>query len=209
MKQYQLVSRVSGCCMLLAGVLVVVPLITNNWVILSINIKVGPSKSSNITKLFASLSNWGGNLIPNMATLLVNHSVNIDISFGLKKCCFYYNVQGLQTMVNNIMPTFPCKKYTWIFNTFLPKIYKFNMFDEEDKKDLKGRFFFFLFYVWLTFYRHAHFTLKHHRESFTLCVIALLYGTCQPLKELFSTYYLQIDGLNCIMMNALLQRMVL
>ena len=50
-------------------------------------------------------------------------------------------------------------------------------------------FFLFFFYVLLEFYRHAQPHITPHRESSTLCIIALLCGTYQPqlcALELFS-----------------------
>ena len=74
MKNHQIVSLVSGCCLLLAGVFIVVPLITNNWVVVSMNIKIGPLvtaalKLKNITQMFGSLSHLGGSFMPKMPNM--------------------------------------------------------------------------------------------------------------------------------------------
>ena len=155
MNYHQILPLVNGCCLLLAGVFVVVPLVTNNWVVLSININVGPlneavSKVKNITEFFAAVTKLGGifmptifsqrapmiNLMsPKVVHILENVSINVDISFGLKKVCLDVNVHGLQdqlqTLFNNKNPTFPCTTYTWFTNKLLQVK---NMHDKEEEQ---------------------------------------------------------------------------
>ena len=159
MKNHHIVSLVSGCCLLLAGVFIVVPLITNNWVVLSINIKIGPlvvlsiSKVRNVTEFVAAVvTNLGVNFMPTISSpphhqpiinlisphilhILENVSMNTDISFGLKKCCLDVNVHGLQdqfqTLFNNKIRKFPCKKFMWLSNKLVPVTDKANGHDRK------------------------------------------------------------------------------